>query len=126
MTTFQIILLSVLGATAAAIVTAAVRRRIGRIVALAWTAVLATGMVFAIEPDWTTAIARKVGINRGTDLVLYVLAVASIQGFLLLYLKLRRVRRELTLLVRELAIREAAARAHEDAGRAPEQPRDAR
>lgn len=124
MTTFQIILLSVLGATATAIVVAAARRRIGRLVALAWTAVLAAGMVFAIEPDWTTAIARKVGINRGTDLVLYVLAVASIQGFLLLYLKLRRVRRELTLLVRELAIRDAAARARDDAGATAGTPRE--
>ncbi len=124
MTTFQIILLSVLGATATAIVVAAARRRIGRLVALAWTAVLAAGMVFAIEPDWTTAIARKVGINRGTDLVLYVLAVASIQGFLLLYLKLRRVRRELTLLVRELAIRDAAGRARDDAGATAGTPRE--
>ena len=124
MTTFQIILLSVLGATATAIVVAAARRRIGRLVALAWTAVLAAGMVFAIEPDWTTAIARKVGINRGTDLVLYVLAVASIQGFLLLYLKLRRVRRELMLLVRELAIRDAAGRARDDAGATAGTPRE--
>ena len=124
MTTFQIILLSVLGATATAIVVAAARRRIGRLVALAWTAVLAAGMVFAIEPDWTTAIARKVGINRGTDLVLYVLAVASIQVFLLLYLKLRRVRRELTLLVRELAIRDAAGRARDDAGATAGTPRE--
>lgn len=124
MTTFQIILLSALGATAASLAVAAARGRLGRLVALAWIVALAAGMVFAIEPDWTTRIARKVGINRGTDLVLYLLVVASIQGFLLLYLKLRRVRRELTLLVRELAIREAAGRTRADGGSAPESPRE--
>jgi hypothetical protein len=54
------------------------------------------------------------------------------QGFLLLYLKLRRVRRELTLLVREIAIREARAQAPAgdagDAGDAPagDEAREAR
>ena len=36
-----------------------------------------------------------------------MLILAVIYGFIAIYLKLRRVRRELTLLVREIAIREA-------------------
>ena len=82
--------------------------------AAAWLVVIGTGLVFAIEPNWTTLIARKLGINRGTDLLLYVLVLAVLQGFLIIYLKLRRVRRELTLLVRELAIREAERSARDE------------
>ena len=47
------------------------------------------------------------GISRGTDLLLYIMVLAVLQGFLLVYLRLRRVRRELTILVRKLALLEA-------------------
>jgi hypothetical protein len=129
MTGFQIILLCALGAIAATLVASAARGRIGRLAAAAWLVVVTAGAVFAVEPDWTTAIARRLGISRGTDLLLYVLVLASMQGFLLLYLKLRRVRRELTLLVREIAIREARAQPPAgDAGDAPagDEAREAR
>ncbi len=132
MTGFQIILLCALGAIAATLVASAARGRIGRLAAAAWLVVVTAGAVFAVEPDWTTAIAQRLGISRGTDLLLYVLVLASMQGFLLLYLKLRRVRRELTLLVREIAIREARAQAPAgdagDAGDAPagDEAREAR
>ena len=45
--------------------------------------------------------------GRGADLVLSLLALAVFGGFLLVYIRLRRVRRELTLVVRRLAVMEA-------------------
>ncbi|MEY2714030.1 MAG: hypothetical protein RIT24_373 [Planctomycetota bacterium] len=114
MTAFQILLIAALTALAFVIAALALRRTIGRLAAAAWLVVIGTGLVFAIEPNWTTLIARKLGINRGTDLLLYVLVLAVLQGFLIIYLKLRRVRRELTLLVRELAIREAERSARDE------------
>jgi len=116
MNAFQILLICVLAALASVIVALTVRRSIGRLAAAAWLAVIAAGAVFSIEPNWTTVIARRLGISRGTDLLLYLLVLAVLQGFLLIYLKLRRVRRELTLLVRELAIREAERNAREERG----------
>ncbi|MFM1804079.1 MAG: hypothetical protein RL136_958 [Planctomycetota bacterium] len=123
MTAFQIILLSSLGAIALTIVALMLRGAVGRIAGALWLLVLFAGMVFAIKPNLTTTIANALGISRGTDLLLYLLVLAVLYGFLLIYLKLRRVRRELTLLVREIAIREASrttddhARAQDDADR---------
>ena len=120
MNAFQIILVSVLGTAMLAVAALLARGSVGRIVGALWIAVFAAGVVFAVEPNWTTAIAHRLGISRGTDLLLYVLVLVVLYGFLVIYLKLRRVRRELTLLVRELAIRQA----ERDAGDAA--PRDAK
>ncbi|MFZ9914582.1 MAG: DUF2304 domain-containing protein [Phycisphaerales bacterium] len=110
MTPFQIILVAVLSIVALATVALALRGSIGRLASACWLVVTGAGIVFAIRPNWTTDIAHLLGISRGTDLLLYMLVLAVLQGFLLIYLKLRRVRRELTILVRELAIREAERR----------------
>jgi hypothetical protein len=59
-----------------------------------------------IQPDLTTKVAHTVGIRRGADLLLYCAVVAMIAGFLMIYVRLRRLRREITLLVRELALRD--------------------
>lgn len=120
MNAFQIILVSVLGTAMLAVAALLARGSVGRIVGALWIAVFAAGVVFAVEPNWTTAIAHRLGISRGTDLLLYLLVLVVLYGFLVIYLKLRRVRRELTLLVRELAIRQA----ERDAGDAA--PRDAK
>ena len=107
MTVFQIFLLAALSLGSVAVFTLAWRRASGRVAAAFILAILAGGIVFSVKPDLTTALAHRLGINRGTDLLLYVLILAVIYGFIAIYLKLRRVRRELTLLVREIAIREA-------------------
>lgn len=120
MTAFQIFLIAALAAIGVTLVALALRGAIGRVAAVLWIAVIGTGIVFAVAPDLTTVIARAIGISRGTDLLLYLLVLVVLYGFLAIYLKLRRVRRELTLLVRELAIREAAARR----GDAPDKTRD--
>jgi hypothetical protein len=110
MNAFQVILVSVLGVAAALVASLLARGAIGRVAGCAGLLVAAGGIVFAIKPDWTTEIAHLLGISRGTDLLVYLLVLVVMYGFLFVYLKLRRVRRELTLLVRELAVREAERR----------------
>lgn len=107
MSPFQIVLLVVLGGMIAFIAQAVVRGRLGRPAGAIWLVVLGLGVIASIDPDSTTTLARRLGISRGTDLILYVLVLAVLQGFLVFYLRLRRVRRELTILVRRLAIMEA-------------------
>lgn len=111
MSTFQILLIASLIATGVTLVALVLRGVMGRLEAAVSLLAVIAGIVFAIAPNLTTVIARAIGINRGTDLLLYLLVLAVMYGFLAIYLKLRRVRRELTLLVRELAIREATDRA---------------
>ncbi len=74
-----------------------VRRLVGSAVALA-------GVLAVLWPDALTWVANLVGVRRGTDLVLYALVVTT--GFVAssLYLRLRRVEQEVTVLVRELAL----------------------
>ena len=81
--------------------------KIGRLAGAVWMVVLLVGLMAAIDPERVTKVANAVGINRGADLVLYLLALAVFWGFLLVYIRLRRVRRELTLVVRRLAVMEA-------------------
>ena len=107
MTPFQWILVGAISALAAVAVLAIVKGKVGRVAGAAWIVVLLVGLLAAIDPDRVTKIANAVGINRGADLVLYLLALAVFWGFLLVYIRLRRVRRELTLVVRRLAVMEA-------------------
>ena len=64
--------------------------------------------VYAVmRPDDLSAIAKLVGVGRGTDLVLYALVVAFMAGMFSFYQRFRVVDRRYTELARTVAIREA-------------------
>lgn len=64
--------------------------------------------VYAVmRPDDLSAIARLVGVGRGTDLVLYALVVAFMAGMFSFYQRFRVVDRRYTELARTVALREA-------------------
>lgn len=64
--------------------------------------------IYAVmRPDDLTAIARALGVGRGTDLVLYALVVAFMAGMFSFYQRFRLVDRRYTELARTVAIREA-------------------
>lgn len=68
----------------------------------------ALGSVYAVlRPDDVTALARLVGVGRGTDLLLYALVVAFMAGMFSMYQRFRHVDRRYTELARTVAIREA-------------------
>ena len=52
-------------------------------------------------------VARKLGIGRGADLLLYCSVGVMMVGFLMVYIRLGRLRREITLIVRHLALKES-------------------
>jgi hypothetical protein len=107
MTVFQILLLGVMGCLLTVSVAALVRGWIPRGAGLLWALLCVAGGLAAIWPDATTAVARALGIGRGKDLLLYCAIVVMMIGFLMVYVRLRRVRRDVTLLVRHIAIMEA-------------------
>lgn len=107
MTWFQWILIGAISALSAGTVLLARRGALGRAAAAAWLGVLAIGLIASIDPERVTRVANAIGIRRGADLLLYLLVLAVLQGFLLIYVRLRRVRRELTLVVRRMALLEA-------------------
>jgi hypothetical protein len=110
MTAFQIILISTLAALGAFAVIGGLKRSVGRPAAAIILIIAIAGILAAVDPDRTTRFARTIGINRGTDLIVYLVTIVVFQGFVIFYLRLRKVRRELTLLVRHLAILEASSR----------------
>jgi hypothetical protein len=107
MNVFQIALLVAIATTVAASVVLGRRGSLPRGIAAILVAGCSLGAVFVIEPDWATGVARLLGIGRGTDLVLYLLVLATSWGFLSMYMRLRAVRRDMTVLVRRMALDDA-------------------
>jgi hypothetical protein len=89
---------------------------------VAGLALSALGMVTIYDPDLTTRLARRLGIGRGADLLLYVLVLAFIGSWFLFYQRLRALQGAVTRLVRELALRDAGARGLADHGAARPAP----
>jgi len=80
-------------------------RRIGRWRAsLLWAILWAASGAAIVKPDLTVAVAHVLGIGRGADLVVYVSVLAMLLGFFYVYLRLRQLERNITVLTRHVAI----------------------
>jgi hypothetical protein len=77
-----------------------------RIVAF-WMAVWVLGATTIIWPHFTAVAAHALGIGRGADLLLYLSVLVMFVAFFYVYTRFRKLDRELTLLVRRLAIQNA-------------------
>lgn len=108
MNLFQILALTVVGILLLVSVTAAFRGSVARRDAILWTLVWLAAGAAIVRPGITRVVARALGIGRGADLVFYCAVVVMMIGFLMTYSRLRRIQRELTLVVRHIAKREAA------------------
>lgn len=104
---FQLLVLAVVGGLLVLTVLAAWRGWITRREGVTWSALWLAAGGAVLFPGLVSAMAKGVGIGRGADLLLYCAVVVMMIGFLMIYVRLRRLRREITLLVRHLAIRDA-------------------
>lgn len=117
MSTFQILIVCCGVGLLAGTVAGAVRRTFSRRVGAFWSLVWLAMIVAVIDPSRITRIARALGIGRGADLLLYVSVVVMLVGFVMVYARLHRLRRDVTLLVRELAVRGAERQAGDESER---------
>ncbi len=69
--------------------------------------VWAAAFVAIFNPDLTVVVANAIGIQRGTDLVLYVFVLAFLGSAFYFYSQNVRLHRQLTDVVRHIAIQEA-------------------
>jgi hypothetical protein len=92
-----------LGAVAAGL---AVRRR-APAVGIAIVAAALTGLYFVWMPAHLNAVANALGVGRGADLLLYLWVSLTFLALAVVVLELRHLRRQVTLLARELALHEA-------------------
>ncbi|MGJ4727980.1 DUF2304 family protein [Luteimonas sp. SDU101] len=79
--------------------------RVSRLVGFGLLAVAVIGGVFVWVPEAADGTARRLGVGRGADLVLYLYCAASFLLILNLSLKLRTQHETLTRLARHVAIR---------------------
>src|SRR5689334_12330087 len=63
--------------------------------------------VFIAHPEFAQDVATAVGIQRGTDLLLYVFVLAFLALAFYVYSRYVKLQRELTEVVRHVAVREA-------------------
>lgn len=110
LTSFQTIAL--IGAAVLLTITlaAAARHSIDWRTAFAWSALWVAAAVAILRPSLTIAVAQFLGIGRGADLVFYCGILAMLAGFFFVYVRIKRLEREITRLVRAIAIREAEER----------------
>ena len=104
---FQLLVVPLMAALFAVSVAKAVAGKHRRVAALA-AAVWLAGGVTVLRPGTTIQVAKWVGIGRGTDLVLYLFAIAFLMAVFYFYHRLLQLEGALTTLVRHLALRDAA------------------
>ena len=65
---------------------------------------LLLGISLVLFPNLAQAAAERVGVGRGTDLLLYLLALGVYFGAIVVAARLRRQQREITAAIREAAL----------------------
>lgn len=93
----------------------AVRRLLGILV-------LGLGLVAILFPGAVTWLANRVGVGRGTDLLLYVLVIAFLFVSVALYQRISDLEARYVALARRLAITEAVADGQKPTWPEPELP----
>ncbi|CAN5733172.1 hypothetical protein BH24ACI5_BH24ACI5_08030 [soil metagenome] len=79
-----------------------------------WLLTLGAGLAGVItiwDPELTTRAAGTLGIGRGADLLTYMVTLGFLVSWIYFYQRLRALSAAVTILVRELAIRDAASAA---------------
>jgi hypothetical protein len=107
MTVFQLIAASAMGGLFVLSLRNALRGRGRSGVSVLWALLWLLAGVAVVRPQLTRVLANALGIGRGADLVLYASVLTMMAGFFVVYVRIRRLRREVTLLTRELAIARA-------------------
>jgi hypothetical protein len=82
----------------------AARRQSRLSASLFWILVWCAAGAAIIMPERTTELARLIGIDRGADLVSYCAILAGLAGFFFVFLRIRNIDRQITLLVRQIAL----------------------
>jgi small membrane protein len=107
MSAFQAIVLGFFAVLSMLTVSAGLRGVARKRIVVFWLLVWNSGAVAMVWPRSVVLLARALGIGRGADLLLYVSVLVMLAGFFYVYTRFRRLDRQLTQLVRRLAIEDA-------------------
>lgn len=81
-------------------------RSIPRVWGVLWALVWIGLIVVAVLPQTADLLAGSVGIGRGADLVVYVAVIVLFYGVFRLVVKVQKMEREMTKLVRSIAVKD--------------------
>ena len=101
---FQILFGLMMALLAAASLTAVARRAVSRREGSLWALLSIVACLTVLKPGITSIVANWLGIDRGADLISYLGIGAMFIGFFMTYVRMRALRREVTLLVRRIAL----------------------
>lgn len=107
MTVFQWITLSFLGLLILLELVGKVRGRRGGLVWLVRLALWTAAAIGIYRPEWVSLVAAMLGIQRGADLVTYTVALTFLATTFYFYARYTELQRQLTQVVRHIAIQEA-------------------
>ena len=107
MTIFQIVAVSFLALLIAFSTWKMIQKKARRRVALTWILLWFFALAAVLVPEKITKLAHFLGINRGADLILYCAVLAGLVSFFYLLTKQRATQRQITMLTRQLAIKNA-------------------
>jgi hypothetical protein len=110
MNLFQTLVLGLFAVLAVFTVSAGMRGAVRKRIVTFWLLVWLAGSVAIVWPHSTALIAHALGIGRGADLLLYSSVLVMCVAFFYVYTRFRRLDRQITLLVRRLAIQNAEPR----------------
>ena len=77
---------------------------LGRTEAIVWSAFWIASCVVVLRPEFASAFASFLGVGRGVDAVIYVAIIALFYVVFRIYLRLDRLDRDITALVRTVSL----------------------
>jgi hypothetical protein len=104
---FQGLVLSLFIVLALFTISAGMRGAVRKRIVVFWLSVWLLGSIAIVWPHSTAVAAHALGIGRGADLLLYSSVLVMFVAFFYVYARFRRLERQITLLVRRLAIQNA-------------------
>lgn len=88
---------------------------IGRLPALGWSVFWIAAAVVVLRPETSSVLARFLGVGRGADVIVYFALVVAFALVFKLFTRLETLERQITRLVRDLALKGDAPTKHDDA-----------
>lgn len=89
---------------------------------LFFIAVVGLAILSILFPEWLSWLAERLGVGRGTDLLLYVVIVAFVSHVVALHRRNAATDRKITALARRVALDEAQRSGHQLPGRTAPDP----
>jgi len=80
---------------------------LSRLAGFLWSALWVAGGIVVLQPEFASLLARFLGVGRGVDAVIYVAIVGLFYLVFRIFLKLDRLERDITAIVRKVSLEEA-------------------